>query len=40
MSMPTGIPMPMNFGGGGGVKLVFKNAKISIDRIVLKGKEK
>jgi acetyl-CoA decarbonylase/synthase complex subunit beta len=40
MTTPTGIPMPMQFGGDGGVKLVFKNAKITIDRVVLKGKEK
>ncbi|MDD5473992.1 MAG: acetyl-CoA decarbonylase/synthase complex subunit beta, partial [Candidatus Methanoperedens sp.] len=41
-TMPAGIPMmpPMQFGGGEGMKLVFKNAKITIDRIVLKGKEK
>ena len=44
-TMPAGMPdmsaMPaMNFGGGGGaVKVVLKNAKISIDRIILKGKE-
>ncbi len=41
MTMPVGMPMmPMQFGGGEGVKLVFKNAKISIDRIVFKNKEK
>ncbi|MDP2845708.1 MAG: hypothetical protein Q8N79_06510, partial [Candidatus Methanoperedens sp.] len=42
MTMPAGMPMmpPMQFGGGEGVKLVFKNAKISIDRIVFKSKEK
>jgi CO dehydrogenase/acetyl-CoA synthase beta subunit len=42
MNMPVGMPMmpPMQLGGGEGVKLVFKNAKITIDRIVLKGKEK
>lgn len=42
MTIPAGMPaMPqMQFGGGEGVKIVFKNAKISIDRIVLKGKEK
>jgi CO dehydrogenase/acetyl-CoA synthase beta subunit len=41
MSMPAGMPMmPMQFGGGEGVKLSFKNAKISIERIVFKNKEK
>ncbi len=42
MPVPAGMPMmqPLQFGGGGGVKIVFKNAKITIDRIVLKGKEK
>jgi acetyl-CoA decarbonylase/synthase complex subunit beta len=41
MTMPAGMPMiPMQFGGGEGVKLVFKNAKITIDRVVLKSKEK
>jgi len=41
MTMPAGMPMmPMQFGGGEGMKIVFKNAKITIDRIVLKGKEK
>lgn len=40
MTFPAGMPaMPMQFGGEG-VKLVFKNAKITIDRIVLKSKEK
>ncbi len=42
MTMPAGMPMmqPMQFGGGEGMKIVFKNAKITIGRIVLKGKEK
>jgi acetyl-CoA decarbonylase/synthase complex subunit beta len=41
MTMPAGMPMiPMQFGGGEGVKLVFKNARITIDRVVLKSKEK
>jgi CO dehydrogenase/acetyl-CoA synthase beta subunit len=41
MSMPAGMPMmPTQFGGGEGVKLSFKNAKISIERIVFKNKEK
>ncbi|HEY9246296.1 MAG TPA: acetyl-CoA decarbonylase/synthase complex subunit beta, partial [Candidatus Methanoperedens sp.] len=41
MTMPAGMPMmPMQFGGGEGVKLTFKNAKITIDRIILKGKGK
>jgi acetyl-CoA decarbonylase/synthase complex subunit beta len=41
MSMPAGMPMtPMQFGSGEGVKLSFKNAKISIERIVFKNKEK
>jgi acetyl-CoA decarbonylase/synthase complex subunit beta len=40
MTMPAGMPMMPQFGGGEGVKLVFKNAKITIDRIVLKSKEK
>jgi acetyl-CoA decarbonylase/synthase complex subunit beta len=41
MSMAAGMPMmPMQFGGGEGVKLSFKNAKISIERIVFKSKEK
>ena len=42
MTMPAGMPMmqAMQFGGGEGMKIVFKNAKITIDRIVLKGKEK
>ncbi len=40
MTFPAGMPaMPMQFGGEG-VKLVFKNAKITIDRVVLKSKEK
>ncbi len=44
-TMPAGIPdmsamQPMSFGGGDGVKVVLKNAKISIDRIILKGKDK
>lgn len=44
-AMPQGMPdmsaMPaMNFGGGGGgVKIVLKNAKISIDKIILKGND-
>jgi CO dehydrogenase/acetyl-CoA synthase beta subunit len=39
--MPAGMPMmPTQFGGGEGVKLIFKNAKISIDRIVFKNMEK
>jgi acetyl-CoA decarbonylase/synthase complex subunit beta len=42
MTMPPGmLAMPqMQFGGGEGVKITLKNAKITIDRIVLKGKEK
>ncbi len=41
MTFPAGMPaMPQFQFGGEGVKLVFKNAKITIDRIVLKGKEK
>jgi acetyl-CoA decarbonylase/synthase complex subunit beta len=38
MTMPAGMPMmqPMQFGGGEGVKITLKNAKITIDRIVLK----
>jgi len=42
MTMPAGMPMmqPMQFGGGEGVKIVFKNTKITIDRIILKGKDK
>jgi acetyl-CoA decarbonylase/synthase complex subunit beta len=40
MMIPDGIMPSMQFGGGGEAKLVFKNAKITIDRIVLKGKEK
>ena len=36
-SMPAGMPMQF---GGGGTKLNFKNARISIERIVFKGKEK
>jgi acetyl-CoA decarbonylase/synthase complex subunit beta len=42
MTMPAGMPaMPhMQFGGGGGVKIIFKNAKITIDRIILENKEK
>jgi len=39
MTMPQGMPQ-MQFGGGEGVKIILKNAKISIDRIILKGKEK
>ncbi len=40
MTVPVGMPlMPMQFGGEG-AKIVFRNAKITIDRIVLKGKEK
>ncbi|MCX9013706.1 MAG: CO dehydrogenase/CO-methylating acetyl-CoA synthase complex subunit beta [Candidatus Methanoperedens sp.] len=44
-TMPVGMPdmpaMPaMNFGGGDGIKIILKNAKISIDRIILKGKDK
>ncbi|MCX9009612.1 MAG: CO dehydrogenase/CO-methylating acetyl-CoA synthase complex subunit beta [Candidatus Methanoperedens sp.] len=41
MNMPVGMPlMPPMALGGEGVKIVLKNAKITIDRIVLKGKEK
>jgi len=42
MAMPPGMPaMPqMQFGTGEGVKITIKNAKITIDRIVLKRKEK
>ncbi|MCX9024719.1 MAG: CO dehydrogenase/CO-methylating acetyl-CoA synthase complex subunit beta, partial [Candidatus Methanoperedens sp.] len=40
VTMPAGMPMMPQFGGGEGMKLVFKNAKITIERIVLKGKEK
>ena len=40
MTMPSGMPAMPHFGGGEGVKLTFKNAKISIDRIVFKSKEK
>ena len=42
MTMPAGMPMmqPMHFGSGEGVKITLKNARITIDRIVLKGKEK
>jgi acetyl-CoA decarbonylase/synthase complex subunit beta len=42
MTMPAGMPvMPqMQFGGGESVKIILKNAKITIDRIVLKSKEK
>jgi len=38
MNMPAGMPMmqPMQFGSGEGVKISFKNAKITIDRIVFK----
>ncbi len=38
MTMPAGMPMmqPMQFGGGEGVKITLKNAKITIDRIILK----
>ncbi len=39
-SMPAGMPTMPQFGGGEGIKLIFKNAKISIDRIIVKGKEK
>lgn len=40
MAMIVGMPMmPMQFGGEV-VKLTFKNAKITIDRVVLKSKEK
>ncbi len=42
MAMPPGMPvMPqMQFGAGEGVKITIKNAKITIDKIVLKRKEK
>ncbi len=42
MMMPAGMPAipQMQFGGGEGVKITLKNAKITIDRIILKGKEK
>jgi acetyl-CoA decarbonylase/synthase complex subunit beta len=36
----SGGGQPMQFGSGEGVKLLFKNARITIDRIVLKSKEK
>ncbi len=39
LQMPVGLVSPQ-FGSGEGVRIVFKNAKISIDRIVLKSKEK
>lgn len=38
-TMPAGMPAMPQFGGEG-VKLIFKNAKISIDRIIVKGKDK
>ncbi len=40
MTFPTGMPAMMPQFGGEGVKLVFKNAKITIDRVVLRSKEK
>lgn len=39
VTFPAGMPVPVQFGGEG-VKLVFKNARITIDRVVLKSKEK
>ncbi len=38
--LPSGLPLPQFQFGGEGVKLVFRNAKITIDRVVLKRKEK
>ncbi len=40
ITFPAGMPAMMPQFGGEGVKLVFKNAKITIDRVVLKSKEK
>lgn len=44
-TIPAGMPdmpamPPLSFGSGDGVKIVLKNAKISIDRIILKGRDK
>ncbi len=38
MAMPMGMPALPQLGGGEGVKFTFRNAKITIDRIVLKRK--
>jgi len=37
--MPAMAAMPMVSGGAGGIKLTFKNAKISIDRLIISEKE-
>jgi CO dehydrogenase/acetyl-CoA synthase beta subunit len=40
-TMPVGMPsLPQFQFGGEGIKIVFKNAIITIDRFILKNKEK